>query len=91
MNTDPCGNTCRQKFCAKGSGKEVKIHDFMYRDTANVEPEMYDHTSNNWSNWDSNEKQKEKFGSCTRKTLSRLFTIDSYTWNITHNSESTAV
>ena len=21
-----------------------------------VEPEMYDHTSNNWSHWDSNEK-----------------------------------
>ena len=28
----------------------------MYRDTENVEPEMYDHTSNNWSHWDSNEK-----------------------------------
>jgi len=39
-------NTCRQKCCAKGSGKGVKIHEFMYRDTANVEPEMYDHTSN---------------------------------------------
>ena len=24
--------------------------------TANVEPEMYDHTSNNWRHWDSNEK-----------------------------------
>ena len=49
-------NTCRQKCCAKGSGKEVKIQEFMYRDTANVEPEIYDHTSNNWSHWDSNEK-----------------------------------
>ena len=39
--------TCRQKCCAKGSGKKVKIQEFMYRDTANVEPEMYDHTSNN--------------------------------------------
>ena len=27
----------------------------MYRDTANVEPEMYDYTSNNWSHWNSNE------------------------------------
>ena len=36
--------------------KEVKIQEFMYRDTANVEPEMYDHTSNNCSQWDSNEK-----------------------------------
>jgi hypothetical protein len=34
----------------------------MYRDTANVEPEMYDYTSNNWSHWDSNEKLKEIFG-----------------------------
>ena len=40
----------------KEAGKEVKIQEFMYRDTANVEPEMYDHTSNNWSLWESNEK-----------------------------------
>jgi hypothetical protein len=25
------GNTCRQKCCAKGTGKEVKIQEFMYR------------------------------------------------------------
>ena len=56
----------------------------MYRDTANVEPEMYDHTSNNWSHWGSKEKLKEKFESCTRKTLNRFTTKDSYTWNITH-------
>ena len=30
MHTDRCGNTCRQKCCAKGSGKEVKIQEFMY-------------------------------------------------------------
>jgi len=29
------------------NGKEVKIQEFMYRDRANVEPEMYDCTSNN--------------------------------------------
>ena len=40
----------------------------MYIDTANVEPEMYDCTSNNWSYWNSNETLKEKFGNCTRKT-----------------------
>ena len=28
----------------------------MYRDTTNVEPEMYDCTNNNWSHWNSNEK-----------------------------------
>jgi len=91
MHTDRCGNTCRQKCCAKGSRKQVKIQEFMYRDTTNVEPEMYDYTNNNWSHWNSNEKLKEKFGSCTRKTFDRFITKDSYTWNITHNAESTAV
>ena len=91
MHTDRCGNTCRQKCCAKGSGKEVKIQEFMYIDTTNVEPEMYDYTGNNWSHWNSNEKLKDKFGSCTRKTFDRFITKDSYTWNITHNTESTAV
>ena len=55
------------------------VQEFMYRDTANVEPEMYDRTINNWSHWDSNEKLKEKFGSCTRKTLSIFTAKDSYT------------
>jgi len=91
MQTDRCGNTCIQKRCAKGSGKEVKIREFMYRDTTNVEPEMYDCTSNNWSHWNSDEKLEEKFGSFTRKTLDRFTTKDSYTWNITHNTESTAM
>jgi len=62
----------------------------MYRDTMNVEPEMHDRTSNNWSHWNSNEKLMEKFGNCTRKTFDRFTTKDSYTWNITHNMESTA-
>ena len=63
----------------------------MYRDITNVEPEMYDYTNNNWSHWNSNEKIKEKFGSCTRKTLDRFTTNDSYTRNIRHNKESTAM
>jgi hypothetical protein len=37
MHSDRCGNTRRQKCRAKGSGKEVKIQQFRYRDTANVE------------------------------------------------------
>jgi len=90
MHTDICGNTRRQKCCAKGSRKEVKIQEFiMY--TTNVEPEMYDCTSNNWSHWISNEKLKEEFGNYTTKTFDRFTTKDSYTWNITHNTESTAV
>src|SRR5215472_14194103 len=44
-------NNDNDKYCAKGSGKEVKIQEFMYRDTTNVEPEMYGYTSNNWSHW----------------------------------------
>jgi hypothetical protein len=44
---DRCGKTHRQKCYAKGSGKEVKIQEFIYRDTMNVEAEMYDYTSNN--------------------------------------------
>jgi hypothetical protein len=93
MHTDGCGNTRRQKCCAKGSGKKVKIQELMYRDTTNVEPEMYDCTltSNNWSQWNSNEKLKEKFGSYSKKTFDRFTIKDSYTWNITHNTESTAV
>ena len=74
----------------KGAEK-TKIQEFMYRDTTNVEPEMYDYASNNWNHWSSNEKLKGKFGSYTRKTFDRFTTKDSYTWNITHNTEITAV
>ena len=91
MHTDRCGNTRRQKCCTKESAKEVKIQQFMYRDTTNVEPVMYGYRSNNWSKWNSNEKLKETFGSRTRKTFDRFTTKGSYTWNITHNTESTAV
>jgi hypothetical protein len=52
---------------------------------------MYDYTGNKWSHWNSNEKLKEKFGRYNRKTFDRFPTKDSYTWNITHNTESTAV
>jgi uncharacterized protein YxeA len=60
-------------------------------DTTNVEPEMYDYTNSIWSHWNSNEKLKENFRSCTWKTRDRFTTKDSYTWNITHNTESTVV
>jgi hypothetical protein len=90
-NDDDDKNNNNNKCCAKGSGKEVKIQEFVCRDTTNVEPEMYDYTSNNWSHWNSNENLKEKFGSCTRKTFDSFTAKYSYTWNITHNTESTAV
>jgi len=63
----------------------------MYRDTTNVEPEMYAYMSNNWSHWNRNEKLKGKFGRYARKTFDRFTTKNSYRWNITHNTESTAV
>ena len=63
----------------------------MYTGITNVEPEMYNYTSNNWNNWNSNEKLKKKFGTYTRRTFDRFTTKDSYTWNITHNTENTAV
>ena len=44
-----------------------------------------------WSHWNSNEKLKKKIGNYTRKTLDRFTRKDSYTWNMTHNTESTAV
>ena len=72
MHTDRCGNTHRQKCCAKGSGKEVKMQEFVYRDTTNVEPEMYDFTSNNWSPWNSNEKLKKNL-----ETIAGKHSIDS--------------
>ena len=56
MHTDRCGKTRRQKCYARGREKEFKIQEFLYSDTTNVEPEMYDCTSNNWSHWNSNEK-----------------------------------
>jgi len=75
----------------KEAEKEVEMQEFVCRDKTNVETEMYDCTSNKWSYWNSNEKLKEKSGSCTGKTFDRFTTKDSCTWNITHNTESTAV
>ena len=63
----------------------------MYRDTTNVEHEMYDYTGNNWSHRNGNKRFKDKFVSHTSKTFNIFTTQDSCTWNITHNTESTAV
>jgi hypothetical protein len=63
----------------KGSRKEFEIQVFGYRATMNMEPEMCDCTSNNWSHWNSNKKLKENFGGCTRKKFDRFTTKASYT------------
>ena len=44
------------EMLCKKKRKKDQIQELMYRDTTNVEPEMYDYTSNNWSHWNSNEK-----------------------------------
>ena len=51
---------------------------------------MYDHTDNNWSHQNSNKKSLNKFRGHTRQTFNSFTTKDSCTWNITHNTESTA-
>ena len=67
MHNDRCGNTKEQK-CAKGSRKEAKIREFMYRETTNVKLEINDYTDHNWSHRNSNKKLFEKFGGHTWKT-----------------------
>jgi hypothetical protein len=52
---------------------------------------MYGCTSGNWGHRNSNKRFKEKFRSHTKKTFNRFATKGGYTWNITHNTESTAV
>jgi hypothetical protein len=91
MHATRHGNTSGQKCHTKGSRKLIKIQEFMYRDTVNVEHEMYDHTSSNWNHQNSNISFKEKSGSHPRKKFNRFTTKDSYSWNITHSMESTAV
>ena len=66
----------------KEAEKKLKYKSLCIEITTNVGPEMYDCTTNNWSHWNSNEKLKEKFGSCTRKTFDRFTTKDSYTFLI---------
>jgi hypothetical protein len=67
------------------------VRGFIYTDTANAEHEMYDYTGSNWSHWNSDKRFKEIFGSHTRRTFNIFTTKDSCTWNITHNTGSTAV
>jgi len=55
-----------------------------------VKHDMYDGTSNNWSHLNGNKRIIEKFGSHAGETCGRITTQDSYTWNITHSTESTA-
>jgi hypothetical protein len=76
MHTDRCGNTSGQECQAKGSRKETKIQEFMYeyRDTTDVEHEMYDDTGINLGHRSSNKRFKENF-----KAIPAKHSIDSLT------------
>jgi hypothetical protein len=71
--------------------QETKVQEFMYRDTTDVEHEIYDYTRGNWSHRNGNRRFKEKFTSRIRKTFNTFATNDSCTWNITRNAGSAAV
>jgi hypothetical protein len=60
MHTDRCGNTSAQKCHAKGSRKETKIQESMYRHKMNMEYDMYGYTRGKWSHRHNNERFKEK-------------------------------
>jgi hypothetical protein len=59
MRSNRRGSIRRQKFRAKGIGQEAKIQEFMYRDTMNVEHEMYGDTGNRQGHWNSNKGAKK--------------------------------
>lgn len=84
MHTDRCGDTSGQKSHTKGNRKETEMQEFLYWDSANVEYEVYDCTSSNWSHWKSERRFKETFGIHARKTFNRFTKKDSCTWNSTH-------
>jgi hypothetical protein len=53
--------------------------------------DYYYYTSNNCSHWNSNKWFEEKSENRTRKTINTFTTKDTYSWKITHNTESIAV
>jgi len=48
------------EMSCKRKQKKTKIQEFTYRDTTNVEYEMYDYTGNNCSHQNSNKRFKKK-------------------------------
>ena len=91
MHTDRCGNTSRQKCCAKGSGKEVKIKRLcieiqkMWNLKCTIVPVIIGATGI------VTRSLRKNLETVPEKTFFIFTTKDSYTWNITRNTESTAV
>jgi len=51
-------------------GTKLKyVQEFRYRDTTNVEPEVYNYSSNNDSHWNSKENLNEKFGKIYQENI----------------------
>jgi hypothetical protein len=90
MHTDKCGNTRRRICRAKEAEKKINYKDLCVEITSNMAYEMYGYTGNNWNHRNSNKSFKEKFGSHIGKAFNRFTTKDSYTWDITYNTEITA-
>jgi hypothetical protein len=59
LHTDRCGNIRGRKCRAKWVGKEVKLQEFVFRHTTNVEQEMCDCTSYNWNHRNSVDSLQE--------------------------------
>ena len=83
MHTDRCGNTADRNVKQKEAEKKLKYKGLCreIRGTSGI----------NWSHRNGNKSFKDKFGSHIRKAFNRLTTKYSCTWNITHNTEITAV
>jgi hypothetical protein len=83
------GNTRGQKCRAKGSGKEAKVQEFMYRGTTNVEHVMYDYTGKIGATRTVTKVLKKNLEAMPGKDS--IESLQKTTRNITHNTESTAV
>ena len=90
MHTDRWGNTTRQKYFAKESRKENNFKSLCIEIQRLLENEMYDYTGNNWSHQNSN-KMLRKIWKPYQEDIRYIHYKDSYTGNITHNTESAAV
>jgi len=71
MLTNRRVNTGGQKCHAKRSRKEIKMEEFMCGDKTNVEREMCDRTSNNWSHRSSNKGLQENW-----EVIPAIYSVD---------------
>jgi hypothetical protein len=75
----------------KESENKLKLKKNKYRNSANVEHEMFHHTGNHWSYRNCNSRTQKISGYNTRKAFNRFSTKNSCTRNITHYKESATI